>query len=103
MIGLLGDVRVLDEARIGAGLRIERCDNFALGGKGTARGEGVCECRFKKSCDDWRFGGDRGEGDKGDLGDGLGDLDLTNRNFDGERDKDRRKDLTADDTSKESM
>lgn len=40
LFGLRGDVRVLGEARRGAGLRIERRLNLALGGKGTAS-EGV--------------------------------------------------------------
>jgi hypothetical protein len=40
--------------------------------------------------------GDNGEGDSGDLGDGLGDLCVTSLNFDGDRDSDRRKDLTAE-------
>lgn len=51
-IGLRGDVRVLGEARRGAGLRIDRRDSLALGGNGTARGDGVCEPRFEKVCDD---------------------------------------------------
>lgn len=62
-IGLRGDVLVLFVLRSGAGLRIERRVNFALGGKGTARGDGVCEPRF--DCDGLRCG----EGDKGDFGD----------------------------------
>lgn len=97
LIGLRGDVRVLGEARNGAGFLIDRSDNFALGGKGTARGDGVCEPRFDK--DDCRFGGDRGEGESGDFGDWLGDFDVTKRNFDGERDNERLRDLTADPTS----
>jgi hypothetical protein len=42
-IGLLGDVRVRDEGRGGAVLARpeERRANFALGGKGTANGDGV--------------------------------------------------------------
>ena len=41
--GLLGDVRVRDDGREGGALdRLEeRRASFALGGKGTARGEGV--------------------------------------------------------------
>jgi hypothetical protein len=43
-MGLRGEVRVRDEARGGAVFaRVEdRSANFALGGKGTASGEGVC-------------------------------------------------------------
>lgn len=44
-IGLLGEVRVRDVGRGGAALAEERVDerraNFALGGNGTASGDGV--------------------------------------------------------------
>lgn len=65
LMGLRGDVRVLGGARNGAGFRIDRSDNLALGGKGTARGDGVCEPRFEKFCEDCRCG----EGESGDFGD----------------------------------
>lgn len=71
-IGLRGDVRVRDAGRGGAVLARpdERNANFALGGKGTASGEGVCgglELPVKiVGCETARFGGDKGEGDSGD-------------------------------------
>ena len=46
-------------------------------------------------CEDARFGGD---GESGDFGDELGDL-VTRRNFDGDRERERLRDLTADVTS----
>ena len=49
-------------------------------------------------CDSPRFGGDNGDGDKGDLGEELGDL-VTRRNFEGDRESDRLRDLTAEVTS----
>ena len=49
-------------------------------------------------CEEIRFGGDRGDGDRGDFGDGLGDLDIK-RNLDGDLESERRRDLTADVTS----
>lgn len=49
-------------------------------------------------CDTARLGGDSGDGDRGDLGDELGDL-VTRRNFDGDRDSERLSDLTAEVTS----
>jgi hypothetical protein len=42
-----------------------------------------------------RFGG---EGDRGDVGDGLGDF-ATRRNFEGDRDSDRLRERTAEVTS----
>jgi hypothetical protein len=39
-----------------------------------------------------------GDGESGDFGDELGDL-VTRRNFDGDRDRERLSDLTADVTS----
>lgn len=49
-------------------------------------------------CADVRFGGDNGEGDRGDFGDELGDF-VTRRNFDGDRERERRSVLTAELTS----
>lgn len=50
-------------------------------------------------CEVDRFCGDNGEGERGDLGDEDGDFLVTRRNFDGERERERRSDLTADVTS----
>jgi hypothetical protein len=102
-MGLLGEVRVRDEGRVGAVVfpRVEdRSASFALGGKGTAKGEGVCGGLLGllpkiELWEDVLFGGDNGEGDRGDLGDELGDF-VTRRNFDGERERERRRDLTAE-------
>lgn len=48
--------------------------------------------------EDARLDGDTGDGDSGDDGDGLGDF-VASRNLDGERDKERLSDLTAEVTS----
>jgi hypothetical protein len=98
-IGLRGEVRVRDEDRGGAAFaRVEdRKASFALGGKGTASGEGVCGGLLgvkMLECEVVRFGGDNGDGDNGDLGDELGDF-VTRRNFDGDLESDRLRDLTA--------
>lgn len=108
MIGLLGDVRIgevreRETARGGAVLErvAERSDSLTLGGNGLARGDGVCTvvpAKMLAGCERARFGGDRGDGDNGDLGDGLGDF-VTRRNLEGERDRERRSDLTAEVTS----
>lgn len=70
-IGLFGEVRVRDTGR--TGVVFERVDdrnaNFALGGKGTARGDGVCGVladENRPGVEDARFGGD---GESGDFGD----------------------------------
>ena len=99
-IGLLGEVRVREQGRAGVVFeRVEdRSASFALGGKGTARGDGVCGGLLAPNTvgvDTARFGG---EGDRGDFGEGLGDF-VTRRNLEGERDKERLSDLTADVTS----
>jgi hypothetical protein len=49
-------------------------------------------------CEYARFGGESGLGDRGDLGEELGDF-VTKRNFEGDLDSDRLRDLTADVTS----
>jgi hypothetical protein len=93
-MGLLGDVR-REVGLTGAVFeRVEeRSASFALGGNGTARGDGVGGglLEANKGCGEarWGMGGDRGE-----LGDGLGDF-ATRRNFDGDRERERRSDLTA--------
>ncbi len=46
-----------------------------------------------------RLEGDEGDGGSGDLGDVLEDFSVARRNFEGERDSERRIDLTADVTS----
>lgn len=104
LIGLLGDVRVLDEARGVALLDLvaDLRESFTLGGNGLARGEGVCEGVIEnmvEGCEVRRFGGERGEGDNGDFGDELGLLSVTRRNLEGERESERRSDLTAEVTS----
>lgn len=103
-MGLLGDVLVREEERIGLGRDADRNANFALGGNGTAKGEGVCgglpENPAKRELwVDARFGGEAGEGDNGDCGEELGDFFGTKRNLDGDRDNERRRDLTAEVTS----
>jgi hypothetical protein len=79
----------------------DRSANLALGGNGTASGDGVCGVLLLVNIAgyaDARFDGDIGDGDRGDFGDGLGDF-VTSRNLDGERDRERRRDLTAEVTS----
>lgn len=79
----------------------DRSANLALGGNGTARGDGVCGVFVlanNAGYEDARLDGETGDGDSGDLGDELGDL-VTSRNLDGERDKERLSDLTAEVTS----
>lgn len=102
-MGLRGEVRVLDVARGGAvfDLVAERRESLTLGGKGLASGDGVCVGvpGVVVGCEKARLGGESGDGDNGDLGDWLPDRDVTMRNFDGERDNERRSDLTADETS----
>lgn len=76
----------------------ERSASFALGGKGTANGDGVCGGLLNPvkmvGLEMARFGGDSGDGESGDFGDELGDF-LTKLNLEGDRDSERRKDLTA--------
>ena len=75
--------------------------SFALGGKGTAKGEGVWFGMVEKRPPPVRLvgDGDKGDGERGDLGDELGDFLPTKRNFDGDRERDLRIDLTAEVTS----
>jgi hypothetical protein len=110
LMGLRGEVRCLEMGRPGAVLArwLARKVSFALGGKGTARAEGVWwvgalakgvlpgPLAKMLGWDDARLCGD---GDSGDLGDGLGDFLVTRRNFEGDRDRERRRDLTAEVTS----
>lgn len=98
-IGLFGEV-LRDAGRGGAVLeRVEdRSASFALGGYGTARGEDTCEglpMVNAEGVETARFGG---VGERGDFGEGLGDL-VTRRNFEGDRDSERRSDRTAEVTS----
>ena len=98
-MGLLGDVRSRAVPRGGAVfVREDLKASLALGGYGTARGDGVCGVVDELGCEHARFCGDNGEGDRGDLGEELGDL-VTKRNLEGDRDSDRRMDLTAEVTS----
>jgi len=104
LIGLLGDVRVRDEARGAAVLDrlADRSESFTLGGNGLAKGEGVCDgvpLKMVDGCEFRRFGGDRGDGESGDFGDAAGVLSVIRRNLEGERDNERRSDLTAEVTS----
>lgn len=81
----------------------ERRANLALGGKGTASGEGVCggllPTKMEGCADVARLGGEMGEGESGDRGDALGDLPNELRNLEGERDSERRMDLKPSLTS----
>lgn len=45
-----------------------------------------------------RLGGEVGDGESGDFGDVVGDV-VTRLNFDGDRESERRRDLTAEVTS----
>lgn len=100
-IGLFGEVRLkLDRGEVIFGLVAERNESLTLGGKGLARGEGVWFGVLDGallSSDD--LPEDFGEGEWTETGEELADLDVTKRNLDGERDSERRKDLTADVTS----
>lgn len=107
LIGLFGDVRVRDVGRGDAAF--ERPEDlsasFALGGKGTARGEGVWGVLLEELVKKlrWepvlaRLEGERGDGESGDFGDELGDF-FTRLNLDGERERERLRDLTAEVTS----
>lgn len=75
--------------------------SLALGGYGTASGEGVCAGVVEKRPPAVRLvgDGDNGDGERGDLGDGLGDFRPTKRNLDGDLESDLRIDLTAEVTS----
>lgn len=103
-MGLRGEVRRRGPCRGGAVLALvdERSASLALGGNGTASGDGVWGVLVVDAktagYEDARLEGDNGDGDSGDLGDELGDL-VTNLNLDGERDKERLSDLTAEVTS----
>ena len=91
----MGEVRVRETGRVGAALRAEdRRANFALGGKGTASGDGVWDGLLPNTdgVENVRFGGD---GESGDLGEGLGDF-VIRRNLEGDRERERRMDLTAE-------
>lgn len=103
--GLFGDERVFD---VGRGVAVfdrlaDLSDNFTLeGGNGLANGDGVCVGALVKIVaggKSLRFCGDEVEGERGDFGDELGDFCATRRNLEGERESDRRSDLTADETS----
>ena len=65
-----------------------------------ASGEGVWDRLLERppKMELWRFGGDNGDGESGDLGDELGDLG-PRRNLEGDLESERRMDLTADVTS----
>lgn len=97
--GLFGEV--LREAGRGAAvfdLVDDRRASFALGGYGTARGDETCDGLPMEKADGVetaRFGGD---GERGDFGDGLGDF-VIRRNFDGDLDRERLRDRTAEVTS----
>ncbi len=96
-------MRVRDKGLVGAVFARDddRSASFALGGNGTAKGDGVCgmlPAANTVGVETVRLEGDKGDGESGDLGDSLGDL-VTRRNLDGDRDSERRSDLTADVTS----
>lgn len=98
LMGLLGEVRVRGERREGGSFARDddRSANLALGGNGTARGDGVCG-GWGTDSEDASCEGDS-EGEKGDFGEELGDLVMM-RNFEGDLESERLSDLTADVTS----
>ena len=85
--------------RIGLSLRAGGLSFRALVVKGAAsgEGEGVCE-EVRIFADNDRCGGSR-EGDKGELGEGEVDFDITKRKagpLDGDRESERRSCLNAE-------
>jgi hypothetical protein len=96
-------VRARDNARGVAffAREADRRASFWLGGNGTARGDGVCGgfAAKKFGWDKARFCGESGEGEFGEFGVDVGDLVVSRRNLDGDPERERRNDLTADVTS----
>lgn len=76
----------------------ERNANLTLGGNGTANGEGVCGKLLLEFVVLGAGFGESGDGDRGDFGDGLLAA-VTKRNFDGDLERERRSERTAEVTS----
>jgi hypothetical protein len=92
-IGLFGEVLERADTRIGLGRRTQDRDFFALGGKGTASGDVEVTAKDEKVFAEVAFDGESGEGERGDLGVGDGDAEVTRRKagpLEGERESDRR-------------
>ena len=92
-IGLFGDVLERVETRIGLARRTHDRFFLALGGNGTAKGEGELTANDEKMFAQVMFDGERGEGDSGDLGVGDVDAEVTRRKagpFEGDLESDRR-------------
>ena len=92
-IGLLGEVLERVDTRIGLARRTHDRFFFALGGKGTANGEGEVTAKDEKMFAEVVFDGECGEGDSGDFGVGDGDAEVTRRKagpLDGDLESERR-------------
>ena len=94
----VGEILGLVE-RIGLALRadVDRCI-FALGGKGMASGDGDVTVVMEKKLSTEALDGDCGHGDSGDLGDGVGDLEVMRWKVgprEGELESERRRDRIA--------
>jgi hypothetical protein len=90
LLGLSGDVLDLDEVRTPAERRAVTRLIFALGGNGTAKGDGIRRGVLAKAAAEEGLGGDSGEGD--------GDFDVTRWKVcdrDGDLERERRKDRMA--------
>jgi len=102
LAGLFGDVLREEHGRkvVILGLVDDRNASFALGGKGTASGEEMC-AGFPNGVVEGVVETARlwGVGESGDFaGEALGDL-VMSRNFEGDLDRERLNDRTADPTS----
>ena len=98
--GLLCELPGLEDARIGLSLLGIDLVFFALGGKATARGEPDVTFACGRRCAEAeRLDGDRGDGERGELGDGDVDFEVISRKagpFDGDRESERRNCLIAE-------
>lgn len=92
-IGLFGEVLDRADTRIGLARRTEVRFFFALGGKGTAKGDVELTVKEEKMFAEVVFDGERREGERGDLGVGDGDAEVTRRKagpLEGDLESDRR-------------
>lgn len=92
-IGLFGEALERVDTRIGLARRTPVRFFFALGGNGTAKGEGDVTANEEKMFVEVVFDGESGEGDSGDFGVGDGDADVTRRKAgprEGDLESDRR-------------
>lgn len=92
-IGLFGEALERADVRIGLSRRAHGRFFFALGGKGTAKGEVDVTAKDERMFAEVGFDGDSGEGDRGDLGLGDGDAEVTRRKagpLEGDLESDRR-------------